>query len=520
MSSLTQPSPEVLSLNDLKVELPSDVHHHLATQSYSSLDESASDQTSFTHLDQILNCMKTSPADTCCRVNLISSTIDEVVDELKHRLSSADNELDATQEQEYTIQQHETLKDLVIIRANTAHDNFQPHDELFQSNRPPFHEADEAAFSNWEKRKEKGWPMSHRAIIVDRFCGEAVLRGANVFVKGILCADSGISVGEEVAVYADLRGTNSKPVPRGLVLESYPGRCVFLGIGISCCKRSDYFAQSTGVGIKMKRIAGPSQPSLNGVLVGKMMLQNLPSVVVAHVLDPQQGETVLDMCSAPGGKTSHVASLIRNNGLVVACEKGRKKMVTARDFFQSMGATCIVPLSLDSTKLLIDDGDVSDWKSPKEIVKSASASSKDGLLSIKGFHPNSFDRILLDPPCSALGLRPKLLVDVKSLPELLKHSDYQQLFVRSAVPLLKVGGVLSYSTCTINASENEGIVKFILSEFPCMKLVPIADYIPGRAGLEGLGLSDEERGMVRRFDPSDTATDTMGFFVAKFIKIK
>jgi 16S rRNA C967 or C1407 C5-methylase (RsmB/RsmF family) len=91
------------------------------------------------------------------------------------------------------------------------------------------------------------------------------------------------------------------------------------------------------------------------------------------------------------------------------------------------------------------------------------------------------------------------------------------MFVREAVALLKPGGTLTYSTCTINADENEGMVRYIMDEYPCMQLQPIEVDI-GLCGLPGFGLGDKERSYVRRFDPSDTA-DTMGFFVAKFRKV-
>jgi 16S rRNA C967 or C1407 C5-methylase (RsmB/RsmF family) len=268
----------------------------------------------------------------------------------------------------------------------------------------------------------------------------------------------------------------------------------------------------------MTQIAGPTLPALNGVLIGKMMLQNLPSALVAHILDPQKGDVILDMCSCPGGKTSHIASLIGNDGLVIACDKGKKKMIEARDFFKSMNATCIVPISTDSTKLFLPV-DKQNKLTPKDIVDAATFENNDDLLQIEGFNPGSFDRILLDPPCSALGLRPKLQVDIKTSEELWKHADYQKQFVRCAVPLLKNGGIMTYSTCTINASENEEMVKFIITEFPCMKLLPISEEFPGLPGLPGVGLSEEECKMVRRFDPCNKTIDSMGFFIAKFQKL-
>lgn len=113
--------------------------------------------------------------------------------------------------------------------------------------------------------------------------------------------------------------------------------------------------------------------------------------------------------------------------------------------------------------------------------------------------------------------RPKLAVDIKSVKELNKHANYQRRFIECAVSLLKPGGILVYSTCTINACENEEMVKHILDNYKNMKLLPISIPI-GLPGLIGCGLNEEELLKVRRFDPSNDA-DTMGFFVAKFQKL-
>jgi len=157
-------------------------------------------------------------------------------------------------------------------------------------------------------------------------------------------------------------------------------------------------------------------------------------------------------------------------------------------------------------------------KSVKEIILSATPSSEDELLDIKSFYPESFDRILLDPPCSALGLRPKLKVN-SEVKQVESHARYQQKFIAAATSLLKIGGTLTYSTCTINASENEKMVRFILDTYSFMSLVPIPFVGLGLPGQPGVGLNDCERHMVRRFDPTDLVNDTMGFFVAKFVKI-
>jgi hypothetical protein len=181
-----------------------------------------------------------------------------------------------------------------------------------------------------------------------------VLRGSDIFVRGVLCADAGIEPGEQVAVYSHVADINGQSMQRGLLLQYYVGKCVFLGLGTSLCSRADLFRLQQGVAVRMsvklcERVE-PLHPPFNGVLSREMMLQNLPSVLVGRALNPQIGDVILDACAAPGGKTAHLASLVRNQATIVACDKSRKKMLRAKEMFLEMGATCIIPLALDSTK--------------------------------------------------------------------------------------------------------------------------------------------------------------------------
>ena len=119
------------------------------------------------------------------------------------------------------------------------------------------------------------------------------------------------------------------------------------------------------------------------------------------------------------------------------------------------------------------------------------AGVKGSSARIPGYPRGQFDRILLDPPCSALGLRPRLSHTV-TMEELYGYRNYQRQFISVAVSLLREGGYLVYSTCTFDPLENEENVKFILDSFP-MELIPIPQELCfGKRGLAGCGLSEEQ----------------------------
>ena len=153
-----------------------------------------------------------------------------------------------------------------------------------------------------------------------------------------------------------------------------------------------------------------------------------------------------------------------------------------------------------------------------QIIEKALCNPNDGLKDVEKFSPGTFDKILLDPPCSALGLRPKLFVTQRNIKEVTKHASYQIKFVNQTVSLLKPGGLMTYSTCTMSSAENEGVVAQLLVDHPSMELVALPGPAPvhlGKPGLAGCGLSERERMLVRRFDPGDASSqDTMGFFIA------
>ncbi|KAL6059863.1 putative methyltransferase nsun6 [Balamuthia mandrillaris] len=265
-------------------------------------------------------------------------------------------------------------------------------------------------------------------IVVDRKCGEAIMRGADIFAPGVLAAAAGVRHGEKVSVWIQME--NGK-LTRGEVVHSTDGM-LFVGNGVTLYGRSALFSTQSGVAIKMTEKVF-NTPPLNGVLSQYLFLQNLPSIVVGHVLDPQPGEMILDMCAAPGGKTTHIAALAQDRACVI-------------------------------------------------------------------------------------GNRPTLM-DPQSASSLKGHAAYQRKLLHTAIALLKEGGTLVYSTCTINPLENEENVAYVLRTYPNMVLQQQASpFVLGMEGLAGTSLSPAERKLVQRFDPC-LQSEMTGFFIAQFKKM-
>ena len=163
---------------------------------------------------------------------------------------------------------------------------------------------------------------------------------------------------------------------------------------------------------------------------GLFMPQSRAAMAVARVVDPQPGEQVLDLCAAPGGKTTHLAALMRDEGRVVAVEHHPGRADALRRTAARMGASCVEVRTADAAE-------------PQE---------------------GGFDRVLVDPPCSDLGTlaaRP----DVRwrkdaEMPESLAAT--QAAILDAGAEALNGGGVLVYSTCTISPAENERLIAAFL----------------------------------------------------------
>ena len=183
-----------------------------------------------------------------------------------------------------------------------------------------------------------------------------------------------------------------------------------------------------GVAVEIDNCVYQSCP-LNSLPEAFFFAQNLSSMCVARVLDPQPGERVLDMCASPGGKTTHAAQLMQNCGELVAFDKTQRKADEIARLCASLGITIVKAQKMNSIT----------------------------ILKKKVCEPESFDRIILDAPCSGLGLRPNFGYNNWGLSALQEIASLQRRLLKEAVHLLKKGGVLVYSTCSFNPMENEGM---------------------------------------------------------------
>ncbi|XP_074549119.1 tRNA (cytosine(72)-C(5))-methyltransferase NSUN6 isoform X2 [Halichoeres trimaculatus] len=420
---------------------------------------------------KLLSCLSHPPSYTCVRASTHLASLEEIKRKLEEELKKQQMCGSSAEEVQVQILPHPCIPDVLLLPVIGPRHVKQLSSEL----------------------------------VVGAQCGSAVLRGAHVFAPGILASPKYMKPGDVVSVYSDLEGKCTRGA------TSFQGKKVFVGNGVAQMARASIFTDKPpkGIGVQMVEPLYQSY-SFDGVLPSLVFLQNLPSVVVGHVLAPRPGERILDMCAAPGGKTCHIAALMGDQGEVVALDKIRNKI---DKICQNAKL-----LHLHSIKAFC--------------FNSVQAVSEDLAQETEGppFPPESFDRVLLDAPCSGLGQRPNM-ANTWSLKEVCSYQPLQRKLFHTAVRLLKKGGVLVYSTCTVTLAENEEQVAWALDTFPCLSLQPQEPHI-GAEGMLGAGLSPEQLRLLQRFSPElswdqmNTAApfhcradrDTIGFFIAKFLK--
>ncbi|WP_452445287.1 16S rRNA (cytosine(967)-C(5))-methyltransferase RsmB [Paenibacillus psychroresistens] len=187
---------------------------------------------------------------------------------------------------------------------------------------------------------------------------------------------------------------------------------------------------------------------------GSITVQDESSMLVAEAVNPQPGMRVLDCCAAPGGKTTHLAEKMKDTGSIVACDIHEHKIALIRE------------------------------QANRLQLKSIETVFSDAIDLSKHYEAESFDCILLDAPCSGLGVirRKPDLKWAKQEQEIAAICIIQRSLLNAVHSLLKPGGILVYSTCTMEYTENQGMVKqfielqpqFSLEAFPNDQLAEIS----------------------------------------------
>lgn len=193
---------------------------------------------------------------------------------------------------------------------------------------------------------------------------------------------------------------------------------------------------------------------------GHCYIQDPSTVIACQLLDPKPAEKILDACAAPGGKTGYIAQLMKNMGTIVACDRDAERIPILKDNMARLGVGIVQSVRHDWTRGRI----------PKEIASVA-----------------PFDRILVDVPCSNTGvMRRRVDVRWRLRPgDLTRMPDEQFVITRSAISLLKPGGILVYSTCSLEKEENEQLIARLLDQFPEMRLTDQEFCLPFRDHFDG-----------------------------------
>jgi 16S rRNA (cytosine967-C5)-methyltransferase len=192
---------------------------------------------------------------------------------------------------------------------------------------------------------------------------------------------------------------------------------------------------------------------------GALLPQSRASQLVARAVDPRPGERILDLCAAPGGKTTHLAALMGDRGEIVAVERNADRADGLRRTAKRMHASIVTVLEADAADPDAIDG--------------------------------SFDRVLVDPPCSGLGtLRSRPDLRWKANPEQIAGLVVEQrAILQAAMRAVKPGGRIVYSTCTLSIAENEAQV----ADLPGFALEETRTTLPHRDATDGFFIATLRR---------------------------
>jgi 16S rRNA (cytosine967-C5)-methyltransferase len=197
----------------------------------------------------------------------------------------------------------------------------------------------------------------------------------------------------------------------------------------------------------------PPLHSLASFRDGWFYIQDPSTLLAVRELNPQPGETILDLCAAPGGKTTFIAQQLSNEEKIVACDISEERLKLVQENCERLGVTCVEPI----------------------------------LSSALDSRPSTFDKILVDAPCSNTGvMRRRVDLRWRISPEEISRLQQTQLdLLKLAATKLKPGGILVYSTCSLEPEENSEVVKEFLREHKNFKLESERELLPFVDNVDG-----------------------------------
>lgn len=229
--------------------------------------------------------------------------------------------------------------------------------------------------------------------------------------------------------------------------------------------------------------------STHEFLQGYYYLQNIASMLSAIILNPKPSDTVVDMCAAPGSKATHLAQLMRNEGILVLIDRNKNRIPALETNLRRMGITNSIVLNMDAVNL--------------------------SKLNVKA------DKILLDAPCTGEGLirQDSSRKKSKKMRDIEKMASIQRKLLKGGLNSLKPGGTLLYCTCSIAPEENELVVHDVLKPLDNFVIFEISkDYgVSGLTRIYGKNLIGDLKFSQRLYPHIH---DTIGFYFCLIKKIE
>ncbi len=230
-------------------------------------------------------------------------------------------------------------------------------------------------------------------------------------------------------------------------------------LNISAADFARKYPESVSLGPRAGFVALPHPAA--ALANGDCYIQDPSTTLAAELLAPTPNETVLDACAAPGGKSAQLAGLMKNSGTLISADRDEARLDRLRENLNRLGVANVAIVRCN-------------WLDPDSIRAAA-------------FQAQTFHKILVDAPCSNTGvMRRRVDVRWRLRPDDFSRMQSQQLTIlRNVATLLKPGGSLVYSTCSLEPEENETVVARFLEEQLAFRLTSSEQSVPWRDGCDG-----------------------------------